>query len=133
VIEDFIGLNSLNAKILPYAAKGSLIKCRLFRAGSLEILAVFFAKDSPSMEKIKKALKLASLMQVDKLDVEEMTGFKADFLPPISIYGVRVLVDKKLMEREKVKCIVSEEKTLEISPQEILEANEEAEEADLTL
>ena len=133
VIEDFIELNSLNARILPYAAKGSLIKCRLFRAGSLEILAVFPAKDSISMEKVKKALNIISIMQVDKLDTEEMTGYKADFLPPVSIYGVRVLVDKKVMEKEMVRCLVSEERTLEISPKEILDVNEEAEEADLTL
>jgi prolyl-tRNA editing enzyme YbaK/EbsC (Cys-tRNA(Pro) deacylase) len=133
VIEDFIESNSLNAKILPYAAKGSLVKCRLFKSGSLEILAVFPAKDSISMEKVKRALKLVSLMQVDKFDVEEMTGYKADFLPPISIYGVTVLLDKKLAEKERVRCLVSEERTLEISPKEILEANEEAKEADITV
>jgi len=133
MLEDFIESNSLNARILPYAAKGSLVKCRLFKSGSLEILAVFPAKASISRENLKKALKLASLMQVDKFDVEEMTGYKADFLPPISIYGVTVLVDKGVLEKERVRCLVGEEKTLEISPKEILEANEEAREAEITI
>jgi len=133
MLEDFIESNGLEAKVLPYAAKGSLIKCSLFKADSLDILVVFFAKDRLSEEKVKKALACNSLRRIEGSLAEEITGYEAKFLPPISVYGVKVLLDSKVANAPKAKCIIADEKTLDISPKEILEANEESEEADLTL
>lgn len=133
MLEDFIESNGLQAKIMPYSAKGSLIKCRLFSFDKGNALVVSFSKDKVSEEKLKKALKSDSVQQVDNSQAEEITGYKAEFMPPISIYGVKVLLDNKVAESEKVRCLVGEEKTLEISPKEIIEANDEAEKADLTL
>ena len=133
MLEDFIQANSLSAKILPYAAKGSLVKCRLFSGNGNFVLAIFLEKDMLSLQKLKEAAGLASLEQAEKAEVEEVTGYRAEFLPPISVYGVKAIVDKKLLEKEKVKCIVAEERTLEITPKEILEANEKCIQADLTL
>jgi len=133
MLEDFIKANGLQARVLPYAAKGSLIKCRLFSSGKENILAIFLAKDKLSGEKIKKALAIESLKAIEDSLVEEITGYSPGFIPPISVYGLRVLVDLKILEKPKARCLVEEKKTLEISPKEILEANEEALESDITL
>jgi len=133
MLEDFVQVNGLSAKILPYAAKGRLVNCRLFRAGSENVLAIFFANDKVSTEKLKELLKVESVKPVDIDSAEEITGCNPDFLPPISIYGVKVILDKKASQVEKLRCLISDEKTLEMSPKEVLEANEDSLEADITL
>jgi len=61
-----------------------------------------------------------------------MTGYPAEFLPPISVYGVEVVLDRKISGWEKLRCPVSEEKTLLVSAAEIEQWNEEFQEADIT-
>jgi prolyl-tRNA editing enzyme YbaK/EbsC (Cys-tRNA(Pro) deacylase) len=124
MLEDFIESNRLKARIIPYPAAGKLVKCRLFRAPGRYLLAVFFSKDRLSREKLCLALKADSVQPVSGPKVEEITGYNELFVPPISVYGVKVVLDKKIFEEEKVHCLVSEEKALEISPLEIAEANE---------
>ncbi|MBN2067029.1 MAG: hypothetical protein JW744_01020 [Candidatus Diapherotrites archaeon] len=124
MLEDFIESNNLAAKILPYAAKGRLVKCRLFICGKSYALAVAFASERISREKLKAALKADSVEIADSVAVEDVTGYNSEFLPPISIYGVAVVLDQKAAEAEKLRCLVSDERTLEITPVEIAETNE---------
>jgi len=133
MLQDFIESNNLQATLLPYPAKGRLVKCMLFTTGHEDVLTVSFASDKVSEEKVKAALKVSSIKQLDRIAAEEVSGYLGEFLPPISIYGVKVLVDKKVIEAEKVRCLVSEEKTLEIAPKEIIEANDNSLIADITL
>ncbi len=133
MLADFIAANSLKARILPYPAKGRIVRCRLFSSPSCDVLAVYFSDDKISLEKLKALLKSDIIEHMGLARAEDITGYEAEFMPPISIYGIKVVVDRKVMESENVKCLVSEEKTLEISPKEILEANDDALEADITL
>ncbi len=133
MVEDFIQANKLQARIMPYAAKGRLIKCVLFSCGKFEAIVISFVRDKVSPEKLKAALNVPFVKPVPSSSVEEITGYDAEFLPPISVYGVKVLLDRKVLAFEKLRCIVGEEKTLEITPAEIIEANEDVAEADITL
>ena len=126
MLAEFIEKNGLKAKILPYRAKNCIAKCRLFDAGAKTVCAVFYAKQKPSLQKIKAAAGAAELRTLTDKEAEELTGYKARFMPPVSVYGVLVLVDKRVARAENLCCIVGEEKTMEISGAEILSANEEA-------
>lgn len=132
MLEDFIQSNSLKAKVVNYLAKGSIIKCRLFHSDKGDLMAVAWEKGKISEEKLAKAAGASWVKRIPFDNVEEMTGYIPLFLPPISVYGVRVVLDSKLSKQETLNCPVSEDKTLKISAKEILEANEEALEADVT-
>jgi len=132
MLEDFIQANFLGAKILPYVATGSRVKCRLYSCEKGDILVVFMASDSISKEKLCSALGVPAVKPLSPKLAEEASGYSFEFMPPISIYGVRLVMDKKVLSSEKVKCIVSEAETLVIPPKEILESNEESETAEIT-
>ncbi len=132
MLEDFIEANKLQARILPYAAKGSLIKCELFSSDRGFALLIHFAKDVLDLGKAKAVLGGGNLEKAAKGEAEEVTGYSCEFMPPISIYGVKVLIDGKVFAAEEVRCLVGEEKTLAISPREIKEANEDSEVSDIT-
>jgi len=133
MLEDFIQSNNLEAKILPYAAKGKLVQCRLFSSEKGDVLAVFLSFDKLSEEKLASAVGAKEVELVPFVAVEDITGYLPEFLPPISVYGVKVVLDKKLKDWEKLRCLVGEEKTLEISMKELLESNEDFLEAEITL
>jgi len=132
MLEDFIKANSLSAKILPYAAKGALARCRLFSSEKGDILAVYLASERPFFEKIAKALGSEEARPLGPEDSEKISGYDFEYMPPISIYGVKLVLDKKLASAEKLRFLVSETQTLEISPKEILESNDESTTAEIT-
>ena len=123
----------MQAKILPIPVKVPAIKCRLFRCGSFDVLAVCFASKEIGQKKLAKAVGAKEAKPIALGETERITGYVPEFMPPISIYGIKVVVDSKLAVVEKVKCPISPEQVLEITPKEILEANEEAIEADITI
>lgn len=133
MLESFIQSNSLNAKILPCVARGSLVKCQLFSPGSFDVLGVFFARDRIDEKKLCAAVSAESIVLVEAEEAKEITGYKASFLPPVSIYGVKVVVDSKVMNAERVRCLLEKDKTLEISPAEIVQANDDAIVAGITI
>lgn len=128
MLEDFIEVNELKAKIVNKPIMNpSSARCELIMREPTTLkplLLVHLCKDSIDLEKVAK-------MFADELRIPGaretffVTGYKKDYLPPISIYGVIVIMDKKAAEREKLYFLVDEEHTLVITPQEIIEANEE--------
>ncbi len=132
MLEDFIQVNEIEAKILPYAAKGKLVKCVLF-SGPINVVALVFVGEKISIEKLEEAVDASPFEQTSILDVEDITGYSAKFLPPISVYGVKVVLDSKVAKAFKVRCIIGDEKTLEMLPKDILLENEDSLEADITL
>ncbi len=125
MLEDFIESNNLKARVLRHAVSKNLVKCRLFLASGQHVLAVAFSGQRISRDKLASALNVSSIEPVSGPKVEDVTGYNELFVPPISVYGVKVVLDKKLFQEEKLHCLVSEEKTLEITPLEIVEANQE--------
>ena len=132
MLEDFIEANSLKAKIIPHQIrKAGGIKCELFFADQKPVLIIYPAVKEVSLEKVKAVLKCDDLIEADDVEAEDVTGYELDFLPPISIYDVKVLVDKKVMEKETAYAFVSKTETLEIPTKEINEFNEDFLEADI--
>ncbi len=122
MLEDFIVANGLKAKIVPRNS-GNLVKCRLFLAGNRPFLVIFPASKKLDFEKIRKEL-LSEIEVPEDNQVFEMTGYKMPFLPPVSIYVERVLVDKGVFGAGMLHCHVSETESLEISADEIAENSE---------
>lgn len=125
MIEDFIEANGLKAKILPRSSS-NLAKCSLFLAGSEPVLVVFPAGKKISLEAVKKELDCESIALLSEKKAFEITGYESNFVPPVSVYGVKVLIDKSLFSMGNLRCRVSETLFLEITAQEILKSNEEA-------
>ena len=133
MLEDFIKANNLQAKILSISVKAPTIKCQLFRCDDVDVLAIYFASKEIDLKKLAKAVGAKEATSIALEKAEDITGYDFEFMPPVSIYGVKVVVDSKLAVAEKVKCPISAEQVLEISPKEILKANEGAIEADITI
>jgi len=127
MLDDFIEINGLNARIVNKVATGkNSAKCELLlreSAADLPLLLIYLCKDSVDMKKVGKRFP-DKLREPSAKDALYITGYKKEFMPPISIYGVIVLLDKRAAEEETLCFPVDEEKTLVISPDEIKEANE---------
>lgn len=125
MLEDFIEANGLKAKIFPAIKSFNLIQCSVFEAGFGPVLVVSHYGKKIDFEKIKKAIESDSLLKIEGKDVEEITGYKEGFVPPISIYGIKVLMDDSLKKFDELNVLVGEEQTLAISPAEIESSNED--------
>ncbi|MFH1225321.1 MAG: YbaK/EbsC family protein [Candidatus Diapherotrites archaeon] len=64
-------------------------------------------------------------------ETEDLTGYPAEFVPVVSVYGVRTLIDAELMKKEFIYCAGGEaEHVLKITPAELKENTEGIEEID---
>ncbi len=133
MLEDFIKANELQAKILPLPVKAPTIKCTLFRCNDADVLAISFASKELDPKKLAKAVGAKEAIPIALEEAENITGYDFEFMPPVSIYGVKTVVDSKLFVAEKVKCLLSAEQVLEITPKEIVEANDNVIKAEITL
>ena len=124
MLEEFIEGNNLRARIVSGHCSGSRIKCGLFVAGAEEFLLITLKTSEIDFEKVEAALGKGVEPVLDEL-AEEMTGYNGEFLPPISIYGVRVLLDEWVAQKEKVACALSTKKSLEIPVSEIKDFNDD--------
>lgn len=125
MLEDFIESNNLTAKIHQGIKSFNLIQCTLFFSDSLPVLTISIYGDKLDWIAVKKAMDSKQLDEVTGKKVEEVTGYKDGFVPPISIYGIKVLADEKIMKLDTVNVLIEEEVTLTIPPNEIKEFNEE--------
>lgn len=136
MLEDFIEVNKLKATIIDKAILGpNSARCTLIirEPSPLKpLLIVHLRRDSVSMEKLNKLLPGAKLREAGAKETFYITGYRKGFLPAISIYGVVVLLDEKASKRETLDILVGDERTLEISPAEIMAANEECIVCDVT-
>ena len=125
MLTDYIAANRLRARVIDSAAMGELIKCDIFSRSDSFFMTVRFAHDNINSEKLAASMG-PEIQKINGSRIETITGYKEKFLPPISVFGLKVLVDSKIMKKPIVSCVVGEDKILEISPNEILEANKEA-------
>ncbi len=132
MLEDFIKANNLQARILSIPVKAPTIKCQLFRCDDVDVLAIYFASKEIDLKKLAKAVGAKEANSIALEKAEDITGYDFEFMPPVSIYGVKAVVDSKLAAVEKVKCLISAEQVLEITLKEIVEANDDIIEAEIT-
>jgi len=124
VLEEFIEGNNLRARLVQGRGTGSRIRCRVFVAGKEEVLLITLKSSTIDFGKVEKAFG-KRVEPVPEERVEEMTGYRKKFLPPVSIYGVKVLLDEMVAGKELVVCALSKEKSLEIPVSEIKDFNDD--------
>ena len=127
MLEDFIEANSTKAEILRKRLLLNQAKCFLLvsrKEGGLSVLAVVPAGKRVSLEKAEKASGIPGLRPAGESETQRITGYEQGFLPPVSIYGVKVLVEKSLLEKKYVCVLVGDDVTLRIESRAIIEFNE---------
>ena len=141
MLEEFIKVNGVDAEIISFHRDTNL-QSALFETKSpissaiiaefvmneknQEFLLVHSVKSVISTGKIKQITGSTELFGKNDEEISEATGYKKEFLPPIGIYGVRVYVDRSLQSKENLICKIGDRKFLKISPQEIVDVNEDA-------
>ncbi|MBS3062878.1 MAG: aminoacyl-tRNA deacylase [Candidatus Diapherotrites archaeon] len=139
MLDEFIEANGLKAKLIECVDKVPNCKAAAHVLGvnvndiaktivfvydrSQAVLVVLLGDDKVSPAKVAKAMGLGPALQLaNPKQVLEMTGYEVGGVPPISVYGVKTLVDQKLMAKEKVYAGGGDDAhLLEITPAELLE------------
>ncbi len=118
MLADFIKVNKLSAQIFecedahtaarvgeitgdPDAVAKSIL---LIGSDNEPLLVILLGKDKIDFAKIKKALNVSDVRLAAPKEVLEITGYEVGGVPPISIYGVRTLMDKSAAEKQEVVC-----------------------------
>ncbi|MCX6803262.1 MAG: hypothetical protein NTY48_01685 [Candidatus Diapherotrites archaeon] len=108
MINDFIEVNKLNARVIEYPSDSTiehaLHDAHLSIHAAAKAIPFFNEKTDlfviviPFDEKIstKEASKLfkETLTQASETKVLNLTGFEKDYLPPIAVFGAKVLIHK---------------------------------------
>ena|SRR3989344_9621678 len=120
MLEDFIEANKVDAKLIALkeevrsvadAVRATGIpaenhaKSLLFIDSNNEpVLVVLLGSDKVSTDKLKGLLDVKDVRLADKDEVQDITGYEIGGVPPVSIYGIKTILDKKVLTREKVAC-----------------------------
>ncbi|MCX8190490.1 MAG: hypothetical protein N3F05_04690 [Candidatus Diapherotrites archaeon] len=136
MLEDFIEINKLKATIInkPIISPNSA-KCILYlrdNAALKPALAILMRKDRIDFEKFSSLFPSSELREASAKEAFNVTGYKKGFIPPISVYGVIVVLDSKAAKMGFLHMLVSELTTLEVSVDEIKEMNEDFMICDIT-
>ena len=134
MLEEFIDVHNLSARILAgHLRKKSGVKVKLFLANSSAFLVLFPAGKKLSIEKLAKTINLGftKFHEATEKECLEITGYKKNFLVPVSIFGVKLLIDSSLKKFDVLYFFLENDKTLEIPLTEIIEFNDDLIEADL--
>jgi len=138
LLEDFIETNKLHAKILDcheqvHTAKQAatlmkvsmdqILKSLLFLDGNEEAFLVLLPGDKQaSFPKLKELFGVSKLRLATPLEVQSITGYEIGGLPPISVYGVKAVLDSSF---EKHKFVLAgggdDQHLLHITMQELKE------------
>lgn len=137
MLEEFIEANGLLAKIIKLEKEvaSSKAAAAAMKVGLADIaktivlvnpktkigvLAVVLGHCTVDLEKLSAAAKEGDLEPAIPKQVLEITGYETGGVPPISIYGVKTFIDKKVMEKEAVYAGGGDEfSILKISTKEI--------------
>jgi hypothetical protein len=150
MLEDFIEYNNINAKIidLPTVTDTNFaisskkipapcsVKIQLFDTKENDPFILISQFNSTiNFSNVKKLLELnnSNGLELDNLkilelnDIETMniTGYKKGFIPPISIYGIKIIIDSSLENKEFLFCRASEKSFLKVPLKAIIEFNDD--------
>ena len=141
MLKDFIKSNKLTAKVFETQGKvqssakaaeelndaDSVAKSILLMDSNDEpILVILLGKDKIDFKKIKEILNISDVQLADEDEVFAITGYRVGGVPPISIHGVKTLIDKAVVGKEEVVCGGGDSSHLmRIKTQEILDSVED--------
>ncbi|MFH1545436.1 MAG: YbaK/EbsC family protein [archaeon] len=141
MLEDFIEVNELKAELIKlekpaYSLKNALkeLKCSFSEFISVKpfldsiqepFLIIFLASDKLDETKAKKLVNVKFFLEASPNEALEITGYEEGLIPPVSVYGIKTIMDKKIEGKEFVFSPAGKENLfLKISPKEIIESNE---------
>ena len=139
MLEEFIENNELNAEIisspteLPVVAAikqkkfnpKNIAKVNLFRSKSKEEILVITSFGKEIDIKDIEIVVNEKLLELNEEETIELTGEKKGYVPPISVYGVKVMVDVDLENLNYLVFPLSIKKYLRIPLREIISQNED--------
>ena len=76
----------------------------LMDSNAKPLLVILLGSDKIDFQKIKLLLGVKDVRLASSEEVLEITGYEIGGVPPISIYGVRTIIDKHVSDKEKVVC-----------------------------
>ena len=139
MLSEFIESNGLIAELISFSTETPVkvaIKNKKFNPKYLAQSKLYLSKDNDEIlvitdhgkdidiEKLE-TISGEELIEVNNEECLERTGYKKEYLPPISIYGVRIIIDAKLEHYGYLIFPVGSKKYLKIPLEEILSYNDE--------
>lgn len=138
MLEDFIEANKLSARVFATTRKvhtaekaalemglesDSVAKSIVLVASDgTPVLVILLGRDRVDFTKIKALLGVEDVRLAEPEEVLEITGYEIGGVPPISIYGVRAFIDRRVSRKEEIVCGGGDElHLLRIKVREILE------------
>ncbi len=86
------------------------------------VLAIVLGSDRIGLKRLETIVGAENLRIATEKEVDAITGYEAGGVPPISIFGIRTIIDKRVMERQTVIGGGGDEMhLLRISTKELLE------------
>ena len=139
MLTEFIKANDLSAKVFEcngqvktsaqaaeqaetHSSKVIVKSILLINSEQEPILIILLGKDKIDFEKIKKITTVKDVRLADPTEVLEITGYEVGGVPPISIYGIKTLIDEEVVKKKKIICGGGDSNHLmKIEVQEILD------------
>ncbi len=143
MLEDFIIVNKIDAELINFPTStntnvaverkklpfSSTVKIQLFNSVKNEpVIIITHFNSELDLKKIKKLLLLKDnndLIEQNNDETINITGYKKGFVPPISIFGIRIILDSSLEKKSFLFCQVSEKTFLKVPTQSIIDYNDE--------
>jgi prolyl-tRNA editing enzyme YbaK/EbsC (Cys-tRNA(Pro) deacylase) len=140
MIDDFIEKNKLESELISLPTEesmDSLIAKKRFPARMCVNIGVFNTPSNKpfmviipynselSVEKVKKIVGEDELIELDNEESIKVTGYKQGFVPPISVFGITILIDFSFENKLHLFCRVGQKNYLKAFVKEVIEFNED--------
>ena len=118
-LNNFIRINNLSAEVFEVRGKAdtafkaaarikypekAVKSILLIDSNKDAILVVLRGVDKIDFQKVKKVLEVKDVRMALQEEVFKITGYEVGGVPPISVYGVTIIVDKAVAERDDIVC-----------------------------
>ena len=138
MLEDFIITNKLDSEIIKFpslSSTDSLIASKKLPSNLTVKVQIFDSKnDSPfitiipyhselDIPVLKSIVNVGDFLELDTFESVDITGYKKGFIPTISVFGVKIIIDSSLENKAVLFCRVGEKSFLKTSMTSILDTN----------
>ena len=139
MVKEFIEHNNLIAEVVSYPTEMpalTLIKNKKFNPKSIVELNLFLSKKNDLIitiapfgkkteESVVEDIFGEELIEANESECFEFTGYKKNFLPAVSIFGAKIIIDSSLEKQNFLMMPLSTKSFLKIPLEEIITYNED--------
>ncbi len=141
MLEDFLEVNKIKAEIISFPTPTSTnsalsskkipytstVKIKLFNSEKEPFLVISPFHSETDFKKLKKIMGISKYDILEANDEESIsiTGYKKDYIPPISIFGLKMIIDSSIETKDFLCCKIGQKKFIKIGLDSIKEYNEE--------